>query len=232
MPHIVRPYDNRLQHNSVERNRVDPVLGMTLGEKSAKKQRACATQRITVFGEMTGGIAHDFRNILAIIESPLRVAERSSQEPEKVRACIAGAREGVDRGLKLTSQLLTFVKQDDLDLRARDANELIKNLELFLRDGAGPGIQILLELASDLPGCLIDPSLFSAALLNLVVNARDAMPKGGEVWISTKRIVRTSTSDIFTSVFVSRIAGRECLKKLCCRSSIRFSQQRVRRVLV
>ena len=98
-------------------------------------------------------------------------------------------------GLKLTSQLLTFAKQGELDPRARDANELIKNLELFLKYGAGPGIQIVLDLASNLPWCRIDPSQFSAALLNLVVNARDAMPNGGEVWISTELIVRTSTSD-------------------------------------
>jgi signal transduction histidine kinase len=136
---------------------------------------------------MTGGIAHDFRNVLAIIEAALRTAERKSDEPETVHACFAAAREGIDRGLELTSQLLAFAKQQELDPRAEDANELLRNLELFLKYGAGPGIRIVLELASDIPQCLIDPSQFNAAVLNLVVNARDAMPKGGEVRISTER---------------------------------------------
>jgi signal transduction histidine kinase len=136
---------------------------------------------------MTSGIAHDFKNILAIVDSGLRLAERSSQEPEKVRACIAGAREGVARGLQLTSRLLAFAKQRELDARARDVNELLGNLELFLKYGAGPGIRIVLELASDIPECVIDLSQFNAAVLNLVVNARDAMPRGGEIRISTAR---------------------------------------------
>ncbi len=69
------------------------------------------------------------------------------------------------------------------------------NLELFLRYGAGPGIRIVLELASDIPKCLIDPSQFDAAVINLAINARDAMPNGGEIQISTERWpVETTTS--------------------------------------
>ena len=136
---------------------------------------------------MTGGIAHDFRNILAIIESGLRLAETNSQEPEKVRAYIAGARDGVDRGLQLTSQLLAFAKQQELDARAGDVNELLTNLELFLQYAAGPAVRIRLELGPDIPECRIDPPQFNAAVLNLVINARDALPDGGEVRISTAR---------------------------------------------
>jgi signal transduction histidine kinase len=142
-------------------------------------------RRISVLGEMTGGIAHDFRNILAIVDSGLRLAERSSQEPEKVRACIAGAREGVDRGLRLTSRLLTFAKRQELDAGAADVNELLGALELFLKYGAGSGVRVVLELAPDIPECVVDRSQFNAAVLNLVVNARDAMPNGGEVRIGT-----------------------------------------------
>ena len=168
---------------------------MTLGEKSAVERRARATQRITALGEMTGGIAHDFRNILAVIESALRVAERSPDQPDKVRTCIVGAREGVARGLQLTSQLLAFAKHQELNAHGEDANECLENLELFLKYGGGPGIQIILELASELPKCVIDPAQFNAALLNLVVNARDAMPNGGQIRISTERVeVNSSTS--------------------------------------
>jgi signal transduction histidine kinase len=145
---------------------------------------------------MTGGIAHDFRNILAVIDSGLRLAEKNLHDPQTASAFMAGAREGVVRGLTLTSQLLGFAKQREFDLHAADANQLLKGLEPFLRYGGGSEMRVVLELSSDIPDCLIDPSQFSAAILNLVINARDAMPKGGEVRISTARwVVENASSD-------------------------------------
>jgi signal transduction histidine kinase len=158
------------------------------------EQRARATQRLAALGEMTGGIAHDFRNLLAAIESGLRLAERRLEEPEKVRAYIAAAREGIDQGVKLTSQLLAFAKQQELEMPAGDVNEFLRSFEPFLRYGAGSGIHIAFELAADIPMCLTDQSQFDAAVLNLVVNARDAMSDGGEIQIKTERIVLTKAT--------------------------------------
>jgi len=170
-----------------ERDNRVRLFDVDLGERSTAEHRLRAMRRISALGEMTGGIAHDFKNILAIVDAGLRLAERHSREPEKVRACVASARDGVDRGLRLTSQLLTFAKRQELDAQAGDVNELLKYLELFLSYGAGAGIRIALELASDIPECVVDRSQFNAAMLNLVVNARDAMPNGGEIRISTAR---------------------------------------------
>jgi signal transduction histidine kinase len=136
---------------------------------------------------MTGGIAHDFRNILAVIDSGLRLAGSNCNNPDKLRIFIAGARDGVARGMRLTAQLLTFAQQGKIQTCAADANTLLKNLELFLRYGAGPSVHIVFEFAPTIPKCLIDPSQFAAAILNLVVNARDAMPGGGKVRILTTR---------------------------------------------
>jgi signal transduction histidine kinase len=183
MARIANPDFNERHPRHEDGDRLEPELA----KRSAAEQRVRATQRISALGEMTGGIAHDFRNILTVIRSGLRLAERNLQCPDTLRACIAGAREGVDRGLQLTSQLLDFAKQQELEPRPGDANELLRNLELLLRYSAGPDVRIVLELASDIPECLIDPPQFNAAVLNLVVNARDAMPDGGEVRISTGR---------------------------------------------
>lgn len=164
--------------------------------RSAEEQRERATQRLAALGEMTGGIAHDFRNLLAVIESGLRLAERRADEPERVRACIAAAREGIDRGVELTSQLLAFAKHQELDAHAGDLNEFLRTFEPFLRYGAGPDVRVKLELGSDIPNCLIDPAFFEAAVLNLVVNARDAMPNGGDIRVVTERVVqKTATPD-------------------------------------
>lgn len=81
--------------------------------------------------------------------------------------------------------LLAFAKQREVQARATDANELLRTLELFLKYGAGSEARIILELSPRNPDCLIDPSQFNATILNVVLNARDAMPKGEEVWIST-----------------------------------------------
>ena len=156
------------------------------GPRSAAERSARAAQKLAALGEMTGGIAHDVRNILAIVESGLRIAERSVDEPERLRVGITAAREGLDRGAKLISQLLTFAKQHELGIQAADANDLLRTLGVFLRYGAGPGIHVVFKLASDIPQCMVDRSQFATALLNLVVNARDAMPRGGEIEISTE----------------------------------------------
>jgi signal transduction histidine kinase len=162
---------------------------LAIDEQFAADQCVRATQRLAALGEMTGGIAHDFRNLLAVIESGLRLAEGRTEEPERVRAYIAAAREGIDRGIELTSQLLAFAKHQELEAHAGDVNKFLRNFEPFLRYGAGPGIRIALELGPDIPKCLIDPAQFDTAVLNLVVNARDAMPNGGEIRIRTERLV-------------------------------------------
>lgn len=154
--------------------------------RTAALQRERATQRLAAIGEMTGGIAHDFRSLLSVIDSGLRLIERSADDPEKIQTVIASAREGIDRGVELTSQLLTFAKHQVLDAHAGNLNEFLKSFEPFLRYGAGPNVRVRLVLGSDIPACLIDPAFFDAAILNLVVNARDAMPNGGEVRIITE----------------------------------------------
>ena len=160
---------------------------MTQREQYAAEQSARAAQRLCALGEMTGGIVHDFRNILAIIGSSLTLAERSSRDPEKLRVFIGKAQEGVRRGAKLTAQLLIFAKEHDLGARIGNLNECLKDLEMFLKAGAGSEIRVVLQLAPDIPKCLIDQAQFNAAILNLVVNARDALPKGGTIEISTER---------------------------------------------
>ncbi|SFQ09462.1 His Kinase A (phospho-acceptor) domain-containing protein [Mesorhizobium sp. NFR06] len=167
---------------------------MHLGPLTVAQQRERATNRLAALGEMTGGIAHDFRNLLAVIESGLRLAEKRADEPERVRAYIAAARQGIDRGIELTSQLLAFAKHQELDTHAGDLNEFLRSFEPFLRYGAGPDVRVKLELGSDVPLCMVDPTFFDAAVLNLVINARDAVSNDAEVRVATGRLVQTTAS--------------------------------------
>lgn len=176
-----------LRRASTRHDSRSPASDTSLDTRSAAEQRERATHRLAAIGEMTGGIAHDFRSLLAVVDSGLRLIERNAGDPEKVRTYVKAAREGIDRGVELTSQLLTFAKHQVLDAHAGDLNEFLRSFEPFLRYGAGANVRVKLELGSDIPACLIDPAFFDAAILNLVVNARDAMPNGGEVRIFTER---------------------------------------------
>ncbi len=173
------------KYDANERVQLDP-------SRLSAELSARTMQRFSMLGEMTGGIAHDFRNILAVIDSGLRLADSNLSDPDKARTFISGAREGIARGARLTSQLLNFAQQGEIKTCPADANALLKNLELFLKYGAGPSVCIVLECSSAIPKCLVDPSQFAAAILNLVLNARDAMPSaGGEVRIYTARFQTT-----------------------------------------
>ena len=149
-----------------------------------------AVQKISALGEMTGGIAHDFGNILAVIASGLRVAQDNTRDTSKRMAALAAANDGVERGQRMISRLLAFARQQELHPGPEDVNALLDKLAMFLKYGAGAEIRVVLELAPDLPKCLVDPPQFNAAILNLVVNARDAMPAGGTIRITTSAVVR------------------------------------------
>lgn len=171
-------------------------LQTPLPSATAAEQRAAATRRLAALGELTGGIAHDFRNLLTAIGSGLRLAENNWDDPTKLRAYLAETKIAIDGGIALTSQLLAFARHQSLDPHVGNVNEYLHTFEPFLRYGAGPDVRLILDLTPDLPNCLLDPAFFDAAVLNLVTNARDAMPNGGRLDISTRKISGSDTPGI------------------------------------
>lgn len=153
-----------------------------------RERSELAVQKMCALGEMTRGIAHDFRNILCIVASGVRVATDNSASPDKLKAALAAISDGVIRGERMTARLLRFATQQDPVAGPEEVNTLLRKLEAFLHYGAGAGIRVELPLAANLPTCLVDPPRFNAAILNLVVNARDAMPDGGVIQISTAAV--------------------------------------------
>jgi signal transduction histidine kinase len=174
-----------------------------LGGDDQRRRGREANERIAALGEMARGIAHDFGNVLAVIESGLRLAEGSLDRPREVHTYLAGIREGIERGRRLTSRLLGFARPGEIDAQPGDANALIERMTPFLKYAVGPGIRIVLRLADRVPICRIEPSRFTAAMLNLVVNARDAMPDGGEIEIRTAAHAAGSGTDRCVCLLVS-----------------------------
>ncbi|MCM2547361.1 ATP-binding protein, partial [Burkholderia glumae] len=145
-------------------------------------------QKMEAIGRLTGGIAHDFNNLLAILASSVHVLSTQAREHIDMRL-IDGMRRAIDRGATLTQQLLSFARQQPLKPEAHDLVSLIRRFEPMLaRVRAGQPASFRLNLPSEPVVALVDAPRFEATLLNLVVNAIDAMPEGGTVTIGASVI--------------------------------------------
>jgi PAS domain S-box-containing protein len=144
------------------------------------------SQRLDALGQMTGGIAHDFNNLLTIIIGSTELIEET--EDQSLREMAELARTAAERGAELTSRLLAFSRQLPLDPKAIDINLLISNMDGLIRRAIGARLEIKTALGDHLWPVLVDQSQLENALLNLAINARDAMPIGGRLAIETSNI--------------------------------------------
>lgn len=156
-------------------------------QRLAQSQRALAqTQKMEAIGKLTFGLAHDFNNLLTVIVNSLDLILVHRTDEWRVRKLINGATRAADRGSLLTRQLLAFARGQKLAPERHDLNTLIRRSEALYRRACDTSISMRFELAPKLPPALVDATLFEAALLNLVVNARDAMSGSGAITISTR----------------------------------------------
>jgi len=128
--------------------RPDPSAAMPVPSAEDERRRSReASERVAALGEMARGIAHDFGNVLAVIESGLRLAEGSLDRPRELQAYLAGIHDGIERGRRLTGRLLGFARPGEIEAQPGDANALIERMAPFLKYAVGPGIRIRLQLA-------------------------------------------------------------------------------------
>ena len=144
-------------------------------------------QKMESLGQLTGGIAHDFNNMLAVVVGSLDMAGRrlAKGELDRTAACIDNALEGAQRATLLTARLLAFSRQQPLEPQPLDANKLVGGMSEMLRRTIGEQLRVETVLAGGLWRTFADPSQLENAILNLCVNARDAMPGGGKMTIET-----------------------------------------------
>ncbi len=160
-------------------------LGVDISERHALEERLRQSQKMEAVGQLTGGIAHDFNNLLGVILGNLELllsrTEHSLEVADFVETAIGATRRGAD----LTHRLLAFSRKQPLQPKAVDANELIKGMYDLLVRTLSTSIEIELVLDAGLWQCEVDPSQLENAILNLALNARDAMPDGGRLTIET-----------------------------------------------
>jgi signal transduction histidine kinase/CheY-like chemotaxis protein len=142
------------------------------------------SQKLDAIGQLTGGIAHDFNNLLMVVLSSLELIRKRIGDDPKLLTLVDNATRGAKRGASLTQRLLSFARRQDLKPEAVDLRELVYGMSDLLRRSIGPSISFKILLPEGLSPVLVDPNQLELALLNLAVNARDAMPLGGVVTIS------------------------------------------------
>jgi PAS domain S-box-containing protein len=178
--------------------RVSHLVGASRDITARRQNEAMLrqAQKMEAVGQLTGGIAHDFNNLLTVIIGGLEGIARGRGNPERVERYTRLALDAASRGAKLTQQLLAFSRRQALQPKVVDVNALLGDFADLMRRAAGEALELKLHLAEEKVFCELDPSLFEAAMLNLVVNARDASPDGGEIVIATSRLDPTSPNAV------------------------------------
>jgi signal transduction histidine kinase len=168
----------RLREETVQRQKVEEALHQA--------------QKMEAVGQLTGGIAHDFNNLLTVVSANLELIEGAVDREQLDRARLLkmtrAARRATQRGEELTRQLLAFARRQVLRAEVVDLNQLIGDFAPFIRQAAGDTVAVETTLAPRLWTCHLDPGQFETTLLNLAVNARDAMPSGGTLRIETANL--------------------------------------------
>lgn len=164
------------------------------------EQQLVQAQKMEGLGTLAGGIAHDFNNILAIILGYTTKLESFRSKPQEVPGAIKVIKEAVDRGAALVQQLLTSARQTEARFSSVDLNALVREVEPMLHATFPKTISFDLHLQQDLPPINADPSQIHQVLLNLCVNARDAMPDGGTLSLITAVIAGTDLTEMFSGV--------------------------------
>ena len=166
-----------------------------MSERRRAEETLRQSQKMEAVGQLTGGIAHDFNNLLTAIIGNLDSIRRRAGSDERLQRQADNALEAARRGAKLTSQLLAFSRSQRLQLAPVDLETLLQGMSGLLKQSVGPAIEVTVTIAPDAKIVLCDANQLELALLNLAVNARDAMSEGGDLAISTQRMALQTATD-------------------------------------
>jgi PAS domain S-box-containing protein len=198
--HHMRNFDTRYVHKNGQAVSLtwmgawsEPVrrhffVGRDLTEKQAAEAQFRQAQKMEAVGQLTGGVAHDFNNILTVITGTIGILTEAVAADPQLVAIAKMIDEAAERGAELTRHLLAFARKQPLQPREVDVNALVLETAKLLRPTLGEQIEIAPLLAADVSTALVDPSQLTTAVLNLALNARDAMPRGGKLTLESTNV--------------------------------------------
>ena len=157
-------------------------------EKAVLQEQLRQSQKVEAVGCLAGGIAHDFNNLLTVIKGYSQLSSIELKEGDPLRGNIDEIQNAADRAASLTRQLLAFSRRQVMEMKVLDLNTLLRDLEKMLRRVIGEEIEMVIQLAEDLGRVRADVGQIEQAIMNLAVNAKDAMPSGGKLTIETTNV--------------------------------------------
>lgn len=166
------------------------VIGIVsdISERKRLEEQLLQAQKMESIGRLAGGIAHDFNNLLTAILGYAELAEAELSEDHPAQNFLGNVRKASERAAALTSQLLAFARKQVVEPRPADLNALLLNMEPMLRRLIGEHIELVLRIKNDLGVVRVDPNQFGQVVMNLAVNARDAMSEGGKLTLETAHV--------------------------------------------
>jgi signal transduction histidine kinase len=198
----------QLAEANAELERHNAELERRVEERTRERETALGRvhqmQKLESLGQLTGGVAHDFNNLLMAVLGHLELLGRRLPDDPEVRRLLDGATKGAARGAALTKRMLAFARRQELRSETFEVRSLIENMIEMLSRSLGPLCQLTTDLPRDLPSIHTDPNQLELALLNLALNARDAMPAGGWLSIAVRRetVSDPALSDATTKAYV------------------------------
>jgi PAS domain S-box-containing protein len=169
----------------VEQRTADLMKEVAAREKAQEQLRQA--QKMETIGQLTGGVAHDFNNLLMAVMGNLDLLRKRLPDDPRLHRLVDGALQGAERGASLTQRLLAFARQQDLRVVPVDLSGLVQGMGNLLERSLGPRVALRLDLPEGLPPARIDANQLELAILNLAINARDAMPDGGSIEIKVAK---------------------------------------------
>ncbi len=189
--------EKRVQQRTADLERANGALLQKFAEEKKLEQRLHQAQKMESIGTLAGGIAHDFNNVLHIIKGYASLLSLERSGDHELAHCLKIVEAAVDRGAATVQQLLTVARQSERRFASVDLNALLEGLKGQLAKSFPPTIEITLQPDADLYPVLADPNQIHQALLNICLNARDAMPEGGKLVICTGKIFGAKLYDRF-----------------------------------
>jgi len=163
-------------------------LVVDVSEQRVLESQLRQAQKMEAIGQLTGGMAHDFNNLLTVVLGSLSLAERFLNDDAQLRKLVTSAERAARRAANLTSRLLAFSRQQHLDAKVVDVRSVASQMRMLLEPILGEMVELKILHSSDLRQAIIDPVQLEECILNLAINARDAMPNGGRLTIETANV--------------------------------------------
>lgn len=194
--------EERVAARTAELEAAHATVLAEIEQRERAEEHLRQAQKMEMIGQLTGGVAHDFNNLLMAVLGNLELVRKYVPDDPKLARLINSAMQGAQRGAALTQRLLAFARRQELRIEPRNIAELVRGAADLIERSAGGQTEVRLDLPATLPLALVDANQIVLAVLNLVVNARDAMPDGGVISISADQWEASGQDDLPAGLYV------------------------------